>query len=107
MKIIYVHHAERNISSNHYDKNLRQLEDIIERGISEAKILSERLRNQNIATIVTSPYLRCKHTADIINEYHNISIIEDERLNEMNVGEEWKSLLTRNMNAIDDIVKAY
>lgn len=107
MKIIYMHHAERNISSDHYDNNLRQLEDITERGIKEAKLLSEKLQKQNITAIVTSPYLRCKHTADIINEYHNIPIIEDERLNEMNVGEEWQSLLTRNMDAIDDVVKTY
>lgn len=107
MKIIYMHHAERSISNNHRDEKLRQLEDITERGIQEATILSEKLKDQNITAIVTSPYLRCKHTANIINEYHNIPIIEDERLNEMNAGEEWKSLLIRNMNAIDDIVKSY
>ena len=107
MKIIYMHHAERNIRENHNDSKLRQLEDITERGIKEAELLAERLKNQNITAIVTSPYLRCRHTAEIINKYHNSPIVEDERFNEMNYGEEWKDLLRRNIEAIDDIVKSY
>lgn len=107
MKIIYMHHAERNIGENHNDSELRQLEDITERGIKEAELLAERLKNQNITAIVTSPYLRCRHTAEIINKYHNSPIVEDERFNEMNYGEEWKNLLKRNIEAIDDIVKSY
>ncbi len=107
MKIIYMHHAERNIGENHNDSELRQLEDITERGIKEAELLAERLKNQNITAIVTAPYLRCRHTAEIINKYHNSPIVEDERFNEMNYGEEWKNLLKRNIEAIDDIVKTY
>lgn len=107
MKIIYMHHAERNIRENHNDSELRQLEDITERGIKEAELLAERLKNQNITAIVTSPYLRCRHTAEIINKYHNSPIVEDERFNEMNYGEEWKDLLRRNIESIDDIVKSY
>ena len=107
MKIVYMHHAERNIGKNHNDLKLRQLEDITERGIKEAEILAERIKNQNITAIVTSPYLRCKHTAEIINKYHNSPIVEDERFNEMNYGEEWNDLLKRNIEAIDNIVKSY
>ena len=107
MKIIYMHHAERNIGKNHNNPKLRQLEDITELGIKEAELLAERLKNQSITAIVTSPYLRCKHTAEIINKNHNSPIIEDERFNEMNYGEEWEKLLKRNMQAIDDIVNKY
>ena len=107
MKIIYMHHAERNISKNHNDSKLRQFEDITEIGIQEAELLSERLKNQNITAIITSPYLRCKHTAEIINKYHNSPLIEDDRFNEMNSGEEWKSFLKRNMKAIDSVVNNY
>lgn len=107
MKIIYMHHAERDIGSNHNDPKLRQLEDITEIGAQEAELLAKRLEKQKITAIVTSPYLRCKHTAKIINKYHNAPIVEDERFNEMNRGEEWKNLLERNIQAIDDIVKTY
>lgn len=106
MKIIYMHHAERNISENNNPK-LKQYEDITEVGIQEAELLSKRLKNQNITAIITSPYLRCKHTAEIINKYHNSPIIEDERFNEMNSREEWKDLLKRNMEAIDNAVNKY
>ena len=107
MKIIYMHHAERNISKDHLNPESRQLEDITDIGIKEAELLAERLKNQKITAIVTSPYLRCVHTAEIINKYQNAPIIEDERFNEMEHNEEWKHLLSRNMEAIDDIVNSY
>lgn len=107
MRIIYMHHAERNIGKDHMNPELRQLEDITDTGIKEAELLSKRFEKQNITAIVTSPYLRCKHTAEIINKYHNAPIIEDERFNEMYRDEEWGNLLNRNMKAIDDIVNKY
>ncbi len=107
MKIIYVHHAERNVSKDHSNSELRQLEDITETGIKEAEFLAERLKKQKVKAIVTSPYLRCKHTSEILNKYINVPIIEDSRFNEMQKNEEWKHLLKRNMEAIDDIVKTY
>ena len=107
MKIIYMHHAERDIGDNHNNPELRQLEDITSIGIQEAELLSKRLEKQNITAIVTSPYLRCIHTAEIINKYHNVPIVKDERFNEMYRDEEWKNLLKRNMEAIDSIVNTY
>ena len=47
------------------------------------------------------------HTAEIINKYHNIQIKQDSRFNEIQKNEEWESLLKRNIEAIDDIVKSY
>ena len=83
MKIIYVHHAERNVSKDHLNSELRQLEDITETGIKEAEFLAERLKKQKVKAIVTSPYLRCKHTSEILNKYINVPIIEDSRFNEI------------------------
>ena len=107
MKIIYTHHAERNIGENHNDPELKQLEDITELGVQEAEIIAKRLSKQNITAIVSSSYLRCMHTAEIINKYHNVPIVEDARFNEMKSGEDWKDLLKRNMEAIDHIVNKY
>ncbi len=107
MRIIYMHHAERAIGENHLDPKLRQLEDITEVGIKSAELIADRFKNQNITAIVTSPYLRCKHTAEIINKYHNVPIIEDERFNESEYHEEKVHLLKRNMEAIDDIYNKY
>jgi broad specificity phosphatase PhoE len=107
MKIIYVHHAERDIGPNHTDPILRQKEDITKLGVEQAELLSKRMSNTKITAIVTSPYLRCKHTAEIINKYHNLPIVEDERFNESEYHEEREHLLRRNMEAIDDIYKKY
>ena len=107
MKIIYMHHAERDIGLNHNDPILRQEEDITELGIKEANVLAEKYKNKEVTAIVTSPYKRCVHTAEIINKYLNVPIIYDDRFNEMGKNEEWSNLLKRNMEAIDDITKKY
>ena len=107
MRIIYMHHAEREIGPNHNDPELRQLEDITKLGEQDARNMAERYKDENITAVITSPYLRCKHTAEIINIYHNAPIIDDDRFNESKHGEGWENLLKRNMEAIDDIVNTY
>ena len=103
MQILYVHHADRN-----RDKNIpRQEQDITENGKKEAELLAEKLKQVNVTAIYTSPYIRCKHTAEIINEFVKAPIYEEERFNEMKNGETWKELQVRNMNAIDDIIHKY
>lgn len=108
MKIIYMHHAERKKNNNYaWGSKERENDGITKTGIKEAKLISKQCKKLNIKAIITSPYLRCKLTAEIINKYHNLQIIEDERFNEIQKGEEWKKCLKRNMKAIDDIVKNY
>ena len=103
MKILYVHHADRDRSNKLIN---RQQQDITENGIKDANLLAEKLKelNINITTIYTSPYLRCKHTAEIINKYHQAKIIEEPKFNEMNSSETWKEFSLRNMEAIDNII---
>ena len=105
MKIIYMHHAER----DHGKKDVpRQEQDITKDGIEEAKLLAKKLPLITPTAIYTSPYKRCVHTANIVNEEVQIPIIQDERLNEYNYGSEtFKEFLQRNMDCIDDIVKKY
>ena len=115
MRIIYMHHAERDIGPNHNDPILRQEEDITERGIKEVRVIAEQMQERtinnilHIKAIVSSPYKRCIHTASIINEYLNVPIIEDPRFNEadskedMNIGTLWQ----RTIDGIQDIVDKY
>ena len=107
MKIIYMHHAERKSSGRGSDPALWQMEDLTEIGVQEAQLLAQRLKGQKITAIVTSPYLRCRHTAQILNQHLQVPIIEDSRLNEWQPGEGRKALLERNMAAIDDLVRSY
>ena len=77
MRIIYVHHAER----DHNNKSVsRQEQDITEDGVTEAKLLSKKIGFVNPTAIYTSPYLRCVHTSEILNEKVGVPIIKDERL---------------------------
>lgn len=101
MRIIYLHHAQRDISNGANQEN-----DITLNGIKEAQLLAEVGKNYNVKTIYSSPYLRCKHTAEIINKYNNVPIIEEPRFNEWNPSESWEKFLKRNISAIDDIVSS-
>lgn len=104
MKIIYIHHAER----DRYNGNVpRQEQDITEDGIMEAKILAKKMEYLNPVAIYSSPYKRCIHTAEILRGDLNIPIIEDGRFNEYEVSETSTEFLNRNMKAIDDIVNKY
>lgn len=104
MKIIYLHHAERDRINK---GELRQLDDITLNGVKDAELVSEMFKKVNVSAIYTSPYLRCVHTAQIINQHINVPIYNDERFIEKEYNETWIEFLNRNMNAIDDIVKKY
>lgn len=104
MKILYVHHAERDRLNKSVE---RQFQDITENGITEAELLANKLKDFNITAIYTSPYLRCIHTAEIINKYNKVPIYKENRFNEMESSETWKEFQTRNMKAIDDIIKKH
>ena len=100
MKIIYVHHADRK-----RDKSVpRQEQDITEDGIVDANLVGKKLSRIKVKAIYTSNYLRCVHTANILNEYLNTNIIEEAFLNEMESYETLKELQIRTMNGLDKII---
>ena len=104
MQILYVHHAERDRTNKSID---RQYQDITENGIIEANLLAEKLKQKNITAIYTSPYLRCTHTAEIINKYNNAPIYEEDRFNEMKNEETWKEFQIRHINALNEIINKH
>ena len=104
MKLIYMHHAERDRSK----MRDRQLQDITDRGIKEAELIAEKLGERyNVKAIYTSPYLRCVHTSEVVNKHINAPIIEDSRLNEYDESESWKSFLNRNMDLLKELDEKY
>jgi broad specificity phosphatase PhoE len=106
MKIIYCHHAERDVD----DRKLRnQNDDITENGAKDAELVSEMFADQKITAIYTSSFYRCKKTAQIINRKIGAPIYEEDRFNEVGSyeGEEWKDCLVRNINALNDIASKY
>lgn len=109
MKIFFVHHALR-VKGNPPGPN----DKIHKIGVKDAKLTAVLLKryqnmNGNLRAIYTSPYFRCKKTAELINKYVKVPIIEDDRLNEMNIsqGETWLSLQNRMRDCLVDIINNY
>ncbi len=83
MKVYIVRHGQT-------DSNLSKVynsesEDINSNGIKQAEILSEKIKNLKYDVVYCSPFLRAKHTAEIINR-NNIKTIYDNRIQERDPG---------------------
>ena len=108
MKIIYVHHAQRDKSNG-----VNQDNDITDLGRRDAELQSElfaSIGEDKIKAIYTSPFYRCKKTALILNEKLNLPIFEDERLNEFEKSfhkETWTDVQNRIIACLKDIVDKY
>ena len=121
MRIIYVHHALRQVGNPHsQDDKIQPL------GIQDAETTAELLKmmsdksKSTFKAIYTSPYYRCAKTAEIINKHINVPIYEEPRFNEFNKvfdviegnktitkTESWVDCQIRIRNAIKDIVNQY
>lgn len=121
MKIIYVHHALRDLGNPP-----SQEDGILPLGLKDAEITAELLKSMSnkskshFKAIYTSPYYRCKRTAEIINKHINLPIFEESRFNEFNnvfdavegnknitKTETWSECQKRIREAIKDIVDKY
>lgn len=57
-----------------------------EKGLMQAEEISLFLKDYHFDVIYTSPLIRAKKTAEIINKYHNVKIVVDDRLKEFFAG---------------------
>ena len=57
-----------------------------EAGLSQARDVAEKLKGVDIDLIYSSPLKRARVTADTINKYHNVEVINDDRLKELYLG---------------------
>lgn len=62
-------------------------EPLNEKGIEQAYITKEKLKDYDIDLIICSPLERAKQTAQVINQDRNINIIFDDRIIERDFGE--------------------
>jgi probable phosphoglycerate mutase len=56
-------------------------------GREQARQLAQRLRQQRVVALYTSPLQRAQDTAHIIGQALNVPVVSDERLKELDVGE--------------------
>lgn len=83
MKIYLIRHGQ--VPHNALKIYSNENEDLNQIGIEQAKILKNRIKDINYDVIITSPLVRAKHTANIIN-LNNRKIIIDNRLSERDPG---------------------
>lgn len=108
MKIIYVHHGNRKKGNPS-----TQDDGLTEIGYKDCEVVSELLNDEklkkNLKVIYTSPFFRCRKTAEIINKHINIDIINDDRLNEFGSidDEDWGQCQERIISLIDEIIDKY
>lgn len=83
MKIYIVRHGQ--VPHNALKQYNTSDEDLNELGIRQAEDLRDKIKDINFDVIISSPLLRAKHTATIINTNNN-KIIFDDRLKERDCG---------------------
>lgn len=83
MKVYITRHGE--IPNNALKRHTTPYEDLTELGIKQAEELRDTIQDIQFDIIYVSPFLRARHTADILNIHNNIQIIDD-RLKERDAG---------------------
>jgi Fructose-2,6-bisphosphatase len=84
MKIYLVRHGE--VPHNALNQYNSEDEDLNKKGINQAKELREKIKDIQYNIIISSPLVRAKHTAEIIN-VNNKKIIFDDRIKERSPGD--------------------
>ena len=85
MQLILVRHGETD--SNQKGTYLGWTDVILnENGVKQAHCAGEKLKEERIDGLFSSPLKRCLQTAEIINESHNRDIICSDALKEQNFG---------------------
>ncbi len=90
-KFIVIRHteAEHNVNKVLNEPtfcNIRKSIHLTAKGVAEAKKISRELRDQTIDLIMASEFLRTQETAKLINSHHNIPLVIDPNLNDINPG---------------------
>ena len=83
MKIYIVRHGQ--VSHNALKQYNSKDEDLNKEGVKEAEELKDKIKDMNFDVIISSPLIRAKHTANIIN-VNNKEVLFDNRLKERDCG---------------------
>ncbi len=90
MKIFLLRHGETDWNIEKRWQGSKDIE-LNQNGILQAENASKRLEKYKIDAIYTSPLLRAKKTAEVINENRNVPIYVKEDIKEISFGE-WEGL---------------
>lgn len=86
MKIIVTRHGQT--EWNRLGKLQGQTDNSLnEEGKAQAEETGKQIADEKIDLIISSPLIRARETAEIINKRFNVPIIEDDRIKERNYGQ--------------------
>lgn len=85
MKLILVRHGESEDNKAKICQGQRD-SPLSELGEEQAEKVAERLKDEKIDAIYSSDLKRARDTAEAINKYHYLEIIDDKRLRERSLG---------------------
>ena len=106
MKVVYVHHANRQKGNPPSQKD-----GLTEVGLKDCEVTRELLNEANkeykICKIYTSEYFRCTKTCELINKDIKAPVVVDSRLNEKGKEENWVDTQIRLHEFLDEIVEKH
>ena len=91
MKLYWVRHGESEHNKlNIWNDDPSKKFPLTKKGKEQANFLANKLKEINIDIIFTSEFFRTKQTAEIINKFHNVSMVENKLINERKAGYDGK-----------------
>lgn len=84
-RFFYIRHGQTHWNSLHKLQGRADI-PLSRRGVRQAKRAARQLKHTKIDIIFVSPLWRARHTAELINKYHNVKIIEAPEFKELKVG---------------------
>lgn len=93
MKIYFVRHGQTNYNLKHLcNQKPTKKVYLTELGKKQAQEVGEKLKSMKIDLIFVSELWRTQQTAEIINEFHDVEIKIDPRINDRKTGFEGRSV---------------
>lgn len=87
MTLCFVRHGQTNYNRKGIMNDDPSIDvHLSDRGIEQVKKVAEDLRNTGLTHIYISQLPRTRQTADIINKYHDLELIQDPRINDNRSG---------------------
>lgn len=83
MKVYIARHGQ--IPSNSLGRHTNPYEDLTDVGIKQAEQLREKIKDIHFDVIISSPFLRARHTTDILN-IHKCKVVIEDRIAERSCG---------------------
>jgi len=88
--LLVIRHGQTDSNTNGYYMGWSQ-EDLNQKGYEQVQLLSNRLADEEIDAIYTSPLKRARTTAETVAKPHNLGLTEMDDLIEINLGD-WQGL---------------